>query len=104
MNGPKDGYYGFSFDGILINKKDIDNDQWITMQVHVDKKPKFTFTNYERSKKENWAYFTGIDIISFTFQLKLLKGHKVQLFVKGGILQCTEFGNCVFNGRFVRPF
>ena len=46
--------------------------------------------------------------ITFIFQLKLNKGQKVQLFLakarykKEGI-ECVTDGNCVFNGRFVRP-
>ena len=86
----QDGYYTFSFVGAFINGGEID--------VQVDKKSKLNFVRPSAS--------SGIDpeSISFTFQLKLNKGQKVQLFLLLLGLRCNSNSNCVFNGRFVRAF
>ena len=92
------------FEGIQTNLNGVSDDEWIWIKVHVDKKTKFDFANYEYLNKPPGApNFHGIDTISFSFQLKLKNGEKVRLFVQQGVLQCWHFSNCVFNGRFVRP-
>ena len=90
----QDGYYTFSFVGAFINGGKI--------EVQVDKKTKLNFL----SKRADGG--GDSESITFIFQLKLNKGQKVQLFLakaaykKEGI-ECVTDGNCVFNGRFVRP-
>ena len=101
FNPIKNGHYSFSFVGLQVNDNRAANfSQTLRLDVFVDAIPILKFQNYETYEDE----IIGMDTISIAFNLKLQIGQAVRLVIEKGQIICGQVSNCVFNGRFVRPF
>ena len=82
-----DGYYEFSFSGYANSKNTI-------IEVKKNENKELSFHGDTN----------GNDHIGSTWKMKLVKGDKLKLYVKEGMIYSGEDYSTIFNGKFLWPF